>query len=156
MYTFKLRRGTAVQWAAKNPVLKSGEPGVEVDVSCFKCAVPFGIPTALYNSCIAQGPAQEFFCPNGHGQVFRESELTRTQKRLASLQAMTDRIGAELRDERAACAREREAHGKTTKKLTRLKTRVAHGVCGACNRTFKNLADHMATRHKAFVDPNAR
>lgn len=36
MYTFKLRRGTAAQWLAVNPVLQPGEPGVESDTGQFK------------------------------------------------------------------------------------------------------------------------
>lgn len=35
-YTFKLRRGTAAQWLATNPVLQSGEPGVETDTGKLK------------------------------------------------------------------------------------------------------------------------
>ena len=35
-FTFQLRRGTAEQWASKNPVLHAGEPGVETDTSQFK------------------------------------------------------------------------------------------------------------------------
>jgi hypothetical protein len=35
-YTFKLRRGTAVQWTAKNPILQDGEPGIESDTKKFK------------------------------------------------------------------------------------------------------------------------
>ena len=30
-YTYQVRRGTSVQWAAKNPVLRSGEQGYEID-----------------------------------------------------------------------------------------------------------------------------
>lgn len=35
-YQFKLRRGTAAQWTAANPVLNSGEPGIETDTSKMK------------------------------------------------------------------------------------------------------------------------
>lgn len=35
-YTFQLRRGTAAQWMAANPVLHSGEPGVELDTGKLK------------------------------------------------------------------------------------------------------------------------
>lgn len=35
-FTFKLRRGTAAQWLAVDPVLQSGEPGVESDTGKLK------------------------------------------------------------------------------------------------------------------------
>jgi Major tropism determinant N-terminal domain/Collagen triple helix repeat (20 copies) len=35
-YTFKLRRGTAAAWMAMNPVLQTGEPGVEIDTQKLK------------------------------------------------------------------------------------------------------------------------
>lgn len=34
--TFKLRRGTAAEWAADNPVLTHGEPGFEIDTGRVK------------------------------------------------------------------------------------------------------------------------
>ncbi|HET9787100.1 MAG TPA: hypothetical protein VFP47_08205 [Pyrinomonadaceae bacterium] len=36
MFTFKLRRGTAAAWLAADPVLQSGEPGVETDTGKLK------------------------------------------------------------------------------------------------------------------------
>lgn len=34
--TFEIKRGTARQWAIRNPVLRGGEPGVETDTGIFK------------------------------------------------------------------------------------------------------------------------
>lgn len=36
MFIFKLRRGTAAQWAAANPILREGEPGLAEDTRIFK------------------------------------------------------------------------------------------------------------------------
>jgi len=36
VFTFKLYRGTAAQWIARNPVLQSGEPAVEIDTGKLK------------------------------------------------------------------------------------------------------------------------
>lgn len=36
IYDFQLQRGTAARWTQLNPVLKSGEPGVELDTGLFK------------------------------------------------------------------------------------------------------------------------
>lgn len=35
-FRFKLRRGTAAEWAAKNPILLAGEPGFEIDTQQYK------------------------------------------------------------------------------------------------------------------------
>jgi len=35
-FSFKLRRGTSVEWAAKDPVLEAGEPGIETDTHRLK------------------------------------------------------------------------------------------------------------------------
>lgn len=34
--TFKLRRGYAAEWTAKNPTLQAGEPGFEIDTRKLK------------------------------------------------------------------------------------------------------------------------
>jgi hypothetical protein len=36
MYAFRFRRGTASEWTEENPVLRSGEPGVEIDTNRLK------------------------------------------------------------------------------------------------------------------------
>ena len=33
---------------------------------------------------------------------------------------------------------------------TRMKNRIKVGVCPCCNRTFQDLAKHMASQHKDF------
>ena len=38
-YLFQLRRGTAAQWATKNPVLRDGEPGLERDTGRLKVEI---------------------------------------------------------------------------------------------------------------------
>ena len=36
--------------------------------------------------------------------------------------------------------------------VTRIKKRVANGVCPCCNRTFKDLAAHMSTQHPDYIE----
>ena len=47
MYTFQLRRATAAQWAADNPVLHPGEPAVELDTGKAKIGNGFSRWTEL-------------------------------------------------------------------------------------------------------------
>ncbi len=48
--TVKLKRGTATQWAANNPVLASGEVGVELSVSGSPQALKIGNGTSTWNA----------------------------------------------------------------------------------------------------------
>ena len=48
--TIKLKRGTATQWAANNPVLASGEVGVELSVSGSPQALKIGNGTSTWNA----------------------------------------------------------------------------------------------------------
>ena len=46
---------------------------------------------------------------------------------------------------------EERSHSATKGHLTRVKTRVAHGVCPCCNRTFRQLARHMKAKHPEYT-----
>lgn len=35
-FVFQLRRGLAIDWAARNPILRDGEPGFETDTHLYK------------------------------------------------------------------------------------------------------------------------
>jgi hypothetical protein len=54
-----------------------------------------------------------------------------------------------MQDERDTAERRRRAE-KAAK--TKIKNRVAKGVCPCCNRTFQNLADHMKSKHPDYAD----
>lgn len=75
-----------------------------------------------------------FYCPNGHRQHYTQSE----SDRLRGLLDEANRSKTQLAANYAALQRE---HNRVTK-------RVSAGVCPCCNRTFQNLARHMASRHK--------
>ncbi len=68
-----------------------------------------------------------------------------------------DRLRAQLEEKErlltvAKCAEANERSAKETaeKKLRRTCTRVKAGVCPCCNRTVKQLAAHMATKHPNY------
>lgn len=76
-----------------------------------------------------------------------------------------ERLKRELQQEQERTLRERQRHDQTKAELreterrrraekgakTKLKKRVAHGVCPCCNRTFKQLAAHMSAMHPEYV-----
>lgn len=59
---------------------------------------------------------------------------------------------ARMRDERDTAENRRRAE-KAAK--TRIKNRVANGVCPCCNRSFQNLHRHMTTKHPEFAGDQA-
>lgn len=112
-----------------------------VQEHCYKCAVEFWMPQTLYNT--ARRDKQQFFCPNGHGQAYVESEADKfrlERDRLAQQVAQRDDA---IRD------KERElvaAKGQ----ITKLRKRASAGSCPCCKRTFSNMAAHMKTKHPDF------
>ena len=93
-----------------------------VAITCGQCGLRFFVPRIW-----DQGRRQDhrsFVCMNGH-------TLTYTGQRQAQENA---------RQASAAKAQ-----------VTKIKKRVGHGVCPCCNRTFGNLAAHIAQKHPTFT-----
>ena len=87
-----------------------------------------------------------WYCPNGHTQHFPgETEAEKLKKQLAARGAELDRVRAD-----------RDAQIRTITSMkgqaTKLRKRVAAGVCPCCKRTFQNLARHMSGQHPGFED----
>jgi hypothetical protein len=102
---------------------------------CFKCGVVFGITS--YFKGERQRDHGSFYCPNGHCQAYMaENEAERNARLLREEQARHQRALARLNEAEVAKA-------KAERKLKR----VERGVCPSCNRTFANLARHMACKH---------
>lgn len=110
---------------------------------CCNCGVQFAM-TQEFHDRKWNHRWENFYCPNGHGQHYLgKSEADRLRDRLKSEQE-----NAQFWREREAS--ERKAHSATKGILTKTKNRVANGVCPCCNRTFANLARHMAGQHPDF------
>jgi DNA-binding XRE family transcriptional regulator len=92
-----------------------------------------------------------FYCPYGHPQGFYgDNEADKLRKQLEQKQKWLDQANAAAsreRDARIAAETKERAHRGAK---TRLKNRIANGVCPCCNRTFKNLSQHMQGEHPDF------
>lgn len=115
------------------------------------CHVTFAMSDELYRA--RRNDHGWFYCPNGHRMRYAsESDLERAQREA--------RVAAD------ALARERARHDQTRAdrdhqvrrvaaangRVTRIKNRVVAGVCPCCNRTFENLARHMASKHPKYAE----
>jgi len=111
--------------------------------ACADCGVVFGLDQAFAERRREDG--RGFYCPNGHVLSWKKSiDDEALRRRLASAEA----TNTHLRDQRDAAERSARAYKG---RVTRLKNRVARGVCPCCNRTFANLADHMAGQHPDYL-----
>lgn len=121
------------------------------------CGVQHAVPQSLRDVQLRQHNdgrknVQGIYCPLGHQHV-----PTGTTK--------CDELAHNLANEAARLAREVSRHDQTKAELretenrrraekgakTRLKNRVAAGVCPCCNRTFQNLARHIKGQHPDFT-----
>ncbi len=105
---------------------------------CGECEVHFALEREHRNQLIRTG--DDFYCPNGHCRVFRESENAQLKRQLKVAKNNRD---FEMRRADTAERRARAARGQVTK----IKNRVTAGVCISCKRNFANLRQHMATKH---------
>lgn len=108
-------------------------------IECARCQIDFGIGADFMRR--RREDHQNFYCPNGHPNVYlADNEEERLRKRVERLEATL----THTRDQRDAAERSARAHKGVA---TRVKNRVAKGVCPCCSRTFENLARHMAGQH---------
>lgn len=82
------------------------------------------------------------------GNTNHYPQKSREEKLKAALRSTQDQLET-VRDQRDRKERQRRVE-KAAK--TRIKNRVSKGVCPCCNRTFANLAAHMANKHPEFTD----
>jgi|ERR1700761_62033 len=124
-------------------------------VSCSKCNIFFAVEASVRQRWQREGGT--FYCPNGHSQIYRETDTARLQKQLEV--ARNDIAEATRRElfAKANAAAERAAREATERQLvarkaanTRLRNRVKNGACPCCNRNFENLQRHMKTKHPTF------
>lgn len=117
-------------------------------VSCW-CGVEHAIPQNMYDNSFRQRDAGEpqtsIYCPLGHTWTFAgESKVAQVERSLLQEQQRHDQTKAWLRDERNKLNAERSAK-------SRIKNRVANGVCPCCNRSFDNLRRHMKSKHPKYM-----
>lgn len=112
--------------------------------TCLTCGISFWVPLDWQKLRVKN--QKFFYCPNGHQQRYcgktEEEELRQENERL---QSKAER----LRDTLNATERSRAAQKGH---LTRIKNRIANGVCPCCNRQFPNLRDHMDTKHPEWTE----
>lgn len=112
---------------------------------CIDCGVPFAMTEELIASLRYTG--KTFYCPNGHPMIYG-GEKKRLERRIKELE--TDREW--YRDE---VERQKRTLAAARGQLTKIKKRVANGVCPCCHRQFVNMARHMKMKHPDYSTENS-
>lgn len=108
-------------------------------IHCGECGVPFGLSDEFMAE--RKRDHKTWYCPNGHARHY--PGITDAEK-IRRLEAER----THLRDQRDAAERSRAAQKAQATKLRGKLKRVENGVCPECNRSFQDLARHMASKHK--------
>lgn len=118
--------------------------------TCCNCGINFAMPIYFQEMCRRNGPSKLFYCPNGHSQSYRETEASILKKQLEQKERELSwaREGRDMAQKRATKAEHQTRAVKGH--LTRVKTRVFNGACPCCKRHFKNLQNHMASKHPRY------
>lgn len=137
----------------------NGLIGVTVEMvvvtCCYeKCGITWAVPKDWQQR--RRDDHHDFYCPNGHVQGYygksekekRIAELERTEKVLRShVEHLAQDVDLERNARQSVQNRLRATRGVVTK----IRNRVAAGVCPCCNRTFKQLARHMKDQHPDYA-----
>lgn len=117
--------------------------------ACIECGVQMIMPQWFYSK--RREDHKDFYCINGHAQHFSgksEAEKLREELEREKLRHQHTRE----REESLRQTRNHLEHRVNGMKgaLTKVKKRIAKGVCPSCNRTFTDLKRHMACKHPSF------
>jgi hypothetical protein len=112
------------------------------EMRCGKCGIVFWAPEFYMEQ--REKDQQNWYCPNGHSRVFRESTADKLRKELEAEQQRS-------RMERSMRIDAENAEARIERELKRTKKRVNAGVCPHCNRTFQQLARHMQCKHAETI-----
>jgi len=120
--------------------------------TCCACGIVFAMPNEL-NTRLRKNH-ESFYCPVGHSQHYLgETEEEKLKRQVAQLQSMIEhkdaRIAADYQVEKTL----RRSRAAIQGRLKSVNTRIKHGVCPCCKRTFSDLARHMQCKHPRFPSP---
>jgi hypothetical protein len=84
------------------------------------------------------------YCKTGWGYSRHESDAAKAKR-------LEEELAAEQQRRRDEASRHDYQRRALRGAATRLRKRAAAGVCPCCNRSFVELARHMATKHPAYA-----
>lgn len=118
------------------------------------CGIRHAIPSQLAETA-NHDKNFDVFCPLGHrwvSSVHEERESEKLRKKLERAEKDKEWL-IERRNAAQEEARHQERRAAALKGVvTKIKKRIANGVCPCCNRTFADVKRHMKSQHPNY-DP---
>lgn len=121
-------------------------------IICYKCAIPFAVPTRYKQHL--KDSQDSFYCPNGHSQSYTKSTETILREKIQRIERQKEQEENYLR---SIISRKEELINSKSKEVkvlkskhTKLKNRIANGVCPCCQRSFQNLHEHIKNQHPDY------
>ena len=103
-------------------------------ITCCNCCICFAMPRQMLERLRERGG--NFYCPNGHGQSFTQTEVMRLRAEIeGKTKTLTNLMTMHAQEKKLREAAERKVE------------RASKGVCTCCKRSFTNLRRHMETKH---------
>ena len=112
--------------------------------SCGECAAPFALPASIHRKCKNDG--RMMWCPTCG------SSLTYSKTQNEVLQLALDAARRRVADQERQLEAVERSRAAMRGQVTKIKNRVARGICPCCNRSFENLTRHMATKHPDYAN----
>lgn len=117
-----------------------------VIMDCASCGIQFGIGADFEER--RRNDHEWFYCPNGHMQHFvGQSEVEKDRDRLKRMYDSATARADSWKDQAEAAEHRRRGQKAAN---TRLKKRIAAGVCPCCHRSFANVKEHIEHQHPDF------
>lgn len=120
------------------------------------CGIVFAMPDDYDDRRRRDG--KTFYCPNGHGRAYLETEEKRLRKRLDAAERRASQAEETARSQRERAAKAERSAIAYRGHLTRMKNRIANGVCPVpgCKRTgLIQTMRHIATKHPRWAAEHA-
>jgi len=121
-------------------------------MQCSECGIVHGVPDDFDNRRRDDG--RTFYCPNGHSQVYRETEEDRLQRKIKRLEEENRWQDDQRRAAEADAKRQRRVAAAARGRLTKIKNRIAAGVCPVpgCKRSGlgTDVVAHIESCHPTW------
>ncbi len=114
--------------------------------NCVECGIGVYGPHGFHRS--RSRDHKRFYCLNGHWQYFPgESDIERERQKRELAERERDNARFFLQSEE-------HSHRATRGHLTRVKKRIANGVCPCCKRSFPGgrLQRHIESKHPGWTE----